>query len=321
MNMICPHCKKQNYNEKAIECAYCHQNMKEKPVAPVVVEQAPVQPVVQEISQPVVTVEQPVQPVKEKKPKKKANKKKVAKIIVGIVISLILIGVVVFIGCHEANYRYLTNISNDDPVSAMYGFERMTWYRDSAEQAEIHKGKVFEKAKKELENNQPFKAKSLLDAIPNYEGVDELRKEVNYQIGVSYFNAAKYPDSEEYFKKVEGYKDADKYLNSFANKLSGAFYVKTYTGPGNVEALIFYNGEVTIIQYPDSATFTYRIDESKGEYVLSATGAVVGDNVVKYDLLDQEVLCFIKNPKYDKDGRVSQFTANGVVFVRHDTTA
>ena len=108
--------------------------MKEKPVAPVVVEQSPVQPVVQEVSQPVATVEQPIQPVKEKKPKKKANKKKVAKIIVGIVISLILIGVVVFIGCHEADYRYLTNISNDDPVSAMYGFERMNWYRMQTEE-------------------------------------------------------------------------------------------------------------------------------------------------------------------------------------------
>ena len=54
--MICPHCKKDNYNDNAIVCAYCHQPMHAQPVY-----QQPAQPVYQ---QPVQSVyQQPAQPV------------------------------------------------------------------------------------------------------------------------------------------------------------------------------------------------------------------------------------------------------------------
>ena len=311
MNMICPHCKKQNYNDKAIECAYCHQNMKEKPVAPVVtVEQTPVQSVSPAIPQPA-TVEKTVQPVQESKPKKKVNKKKIITALVCAFVALILAGIVALLGYAEYQYKNAVSRSKSDPVRARYTFEEIFWYKDSADRIEIQNENIFNAAKAALAKQEIETAESYLMVIPDYEGVDELYKEIDYQKGIYHFDRGEYATAKKYFAKTEGYKDTTEYLNEFGCALrnDGSYQVKTYTGPGD-NSYLFYGDTVCIIKYLDSDEFTYELVKTKGKYLLCLNGSVKGGKVTYFD--QPTPICYFKNPQYDKNGNISGFTSESI---------
>lgn len=312
--MICPHCKKENYNEKAVECAYCHQNMKEKPVASAVaVEQKVVQPVVKVAPRPVVTVEQPIQPVQEPKQKKKVNKKKVVTALVCVFVALILAGVAVFFGYVESVYKSGVSNAKTNPIYARNQFKIVYWYKDSKEQIKNQSANIYNYAKGLLEKGDFGEAERYLKEIPNYEGVDELYKEIYYQNGIYHFDRGEYATAKKYFAKTEGYKETKNYLHEFGCALrnDGSYQVKTYTGPGD-NAYAFLGDTIFIVKYPDSDKFTYAIvkTKTKGKYLLCLSGEVVGDNVRYFD--QATPICYFKNPKYDENGQISEFTSESI---------
>ena len=68
--MVCPHCKKENFNEKAVVCAYCKQNM--HTAIPNEVATSSVEPTQTQVVAPVAT---PLaEPVQEESKVKKAFK-------------------------------------------------------------------------------------------------------------------------------------------------------------------------------------------------------------------------------------------------------
>lgn len=86
--MVCPHCKKENFNEKAIVCAYCKQNM-HTPVTNEVATSS-VEPTQTQVVAPVATPL--VEPMQEESKVKKAFKA------IGIIIlSLMIVGLAIVI--------------------------------------------------------------------------------------------------------------------------------------------------------------------------------------------------------------------------------
>ena len=86
--MVCPHCKKENFNEKAVVCAYCKQNM--YTTVPNEVVTSPVEPTETQTVAPIaISSAEPIQ--------EDSKVKKVFKAIGIIILSLVIVGLAIVI--------------------------------------------------------------------------------------------------------------------------------------------------------------------------------------------------------------------------------
>lgn len=185
----------------------------------------------------------------------------------------------------ETNYQEACYcLINKEYTSAYYKFLSLNKYKDSVGKAEETRKLLLEQIYGMIESKDFEKAKGLIEIVKETEGVEEASKELTYQEAKSYEAKYEYQSAKLLFKKIKGYKDVDKILNTTLYAIAGNCYRYANYGP--------YSTYCEIIGFWDNLDFRYGILHSKiyelGESLTTNEKFnlfyTINDNVLYYKL-------------------------------------
>lgn len=142
----------------------------------------------------------------------------------------------------EADYQIAKQTAETDLIEGLTLLRNMGAYKDSQELVTAQKNKILEEAKNKISGHAFEEAEGYLNAIPDLEGVAELRKELTYQSGLDYESKCDYGEAKKEFEKIHGYKDVDEKLNTLQYQLDGTFI------SGQATAYAFYAWNINFNQ-------------------------------------------------------------------------
>lgn len=135
---------------------------------------------------------------------------------------------VVFIACllsiNLTDYNAAINNFEEDPLFSLETMESFGDYKDAPEKVKEFKSEILKKAESFLADGDFKNAQKYLEAIGDFEGADDVRKELDYQKALDFDKKYKYGDAKKLFESVGDYKDVKKYLSKIEYGLVGNEY-------------------------------------------------------------------------------------------------
>ncbi len=141
-------------------------------------------------------------------------------------------------------YDFAVKTATTDPVQARQLFLALDGYKDSDAKANEMTDVIFNNAKIALDNYNWKEAEQLLENIPEYSRIDEIKAELMYQKGVAALNNYQYALAKHCFKDIATYKDVSTLKMNTGIGLAGNSYNYTSTSYGPVQVSsysLFFN--------------------------------------------------------------------------------
>ncbi len=131
----------------------------------------------------------------------------------------------------EIKYMKAKDYLNHSPAEALLLLNELGDYADCKELAEEIKQEALEAACELVASWKFERIESYIEALGDFEGVSELRKEYNYQQGLYCISQQDYFGAKVWFMLLENYKDVDEILGRTELLLAGNTYkFEEYSG-------------------------------------------------------------------------------------------